>query len=101
MLRVLHGTQLMKQSYNVSHAVQNSWQYGKYLKQSYDFFLVLDFEATCERNVKLDPQEIIEFPCLKINGKTMIEEKTFHRYVKPRYSPVLSPFCVELTGILQ
>ena len=27
----------------------------------WDCFAVLDFEATCENNVKLDPQEIIEF----------------------------------------
>lgn len=34
--------------------------------QHYDYFLVLDFEATCERDSKLRPQEIIEFPCLKV-----------------------------------
>ena len=34
--------------------------------QQYDYFLVLDFEATCERDSKLRPQEIIEFPCLKV-----------------------------------
>ncbi|KAG8230209.1 hypothetical protein J437_LFUL009271 [Ladona fulva] len=62
-------------------------------RQNYDFFLVLDFEATCEQNVKLNPQEIIEFPCLKINGKTMIVESTFHSYVKPRYNHILTSFC--------
>ena len=35
--------------------------------QQFDHFLVLDFEATCERDTKLRPQEIIEFPCLKVN----------------------------------
>ena len=34
--------------------------------QQFDYFLVLDFEATCERDTKLRPQEIIEFPCLKV-----------------------------------
>ena len=34
--------------------------------QQFDYFLVLDFEATCERGIKLKPQEIIEFPCLKV-----------------------------------
>ena len=35
--------------------------------QQFDYFLVMDFEATCERDTKLKPQEIIEFPCLKVN----------------------------------
>lgn len=71
------------------------------LNQYYDYFLILDFEATCEKNEKIKPQEIIEFPCLKMNSKSLAIENIFHQYVKPRYKPVLTPFCVELTGILQ
>ena len=26
------------------------------LPQNFDFFLVLDFEATCERNTRIEPQ---------------------------------------------
>ena len=35
--------------------------------QQFDYFLVLDFEATCERDTRLNPQEVIEFPCLKVS----------------------------------
>ena len=47
-------------------------------KQKYDYFLVLDFEATCDENHQIHPNEIIEFPVLKINGRTLECESTFH-----------------------
>lgn len=31
---------------------------SKYAKQLYDWFLVLDFEATCDQRVKPDPQVV-------------------------------------------
>ena len=54
---------------------RRSWMYLRPKKkgsmsispQQFDHFLVMDFEATCERDTKLKPQEIIEFPCLKVN----------------------------------
>ncbi|ELT98134.1 hypothetical protein CAPTEDRAFT_225969 [Capitella teleta] len=70
-------------------------------EQNFDYFLVLDFEATCDDKVQVDPQEIIEFPVLKVNAKTFEVESTFHQYVEPRVHKQLSPFCVELTGIIQ
>jgi len=45
--------------------------------------------------------EIIEFPVLKLNATTFEVEDTFHRYVRPTINPALTPFCIELTGILQ
>lgn len=71
-------------------------------KQAYDYFLVLDFEATCsaEKGVPT-PQEIIEFPVLKVNGRTFATESTFHTYVQPQAHPQLTAFCTELTGIVQ
>lgn len=36
-----------------------------------DYYLVLDFEATCEKHKKIVPQEIIEFPVLKVNARTL------------------------------
>ncbi|CAD5125677.1 DgyrCDS13879 [Dimorphilus gyrociliatus] len=71
------------------------------VKQAFDYFLVLDFEATCDDKVSIQPQEIIEFPCIKVNAQTFESEKVFHRYVKPVYRPQLTPFCTELTGIIQ
>lgn len=46
--------------------------------QNYDYFLVLDFEATCDEERKIHPLEIIEFPVLKINARTFQCESTFH-----------------------
>ena len=75
---------------------------GRAIKQQYyDYFLVLDFEATCENNKKMIPQEIIEFPVLKVNGKTFEVESEFHQYVLPRVHGELTQFCTELTGIIQ
>lgn len=71
------------------------------LPQNLDFFLVLDFEATCERNTRIEPQEIIEFPVLKVNGKTFEVESKFHHYVQPKVHRQLTKFCTELTGITQ
>lgn len=68
--------------------------------QTYHNFLVLDFEATCEKQL-IHPQEIIEFPILKLHGRTMEIESTFHTYVQPIVHPMLTPFCTELTGIEQ
>ena len=69
--------------------------------QIFDYILALDFEATCVENSRISPQEIIEFPCLKISTKTFEIESEFHTYVKPKFHPRLSEFCTELTGISQ
>ena len=41
-------------------------------------------------------QEIVEFPVLKVNGRTFETEAIFHQYVQPRVHPQLSPFCTEV-----
>lgn len=69
--------------------------------QKYDYFLVLDFEATCEDGKKINPQEIIEFPVLKVNARTYELESTFHQFVRPQYHPKLTAFCTKLTTIEQ
>ena len=68
---------------------------------AFDYFLVLDFEATCDKRNAPKPQEIIEFPVLKVDARTFQTESTFHTYVLPTVHPVLTPFCTELTGITQ
>lgn len=69
--------------------------------QLFTHFLVLDFEATCDEGKQMLPQEIIEFPCLMVNAKSLQTESTFHYYVQPRVNRQLTPFCTELTGIIQ
>ena len=78
---------------------------SKYAKQNYTHFIVLDYEATCIKDMRLNPQEIIEFPTILVRIDSDIGEwnviDTFHEYVKPVFRPKLSPFCIKLTGILE
>ncbi|TNN16162.1 Protein zyg-11 isoform 1 [Schistosoma japonicum] len=69
--------------------------------QKFAYFMVLDFEATCEKDIKIPDPEIIEFPVLMVNAYTLHTESIFHHYVRPTINPVLSDFCTELTGIIQ
>lgn len=70
--------------------------------QKFDYLLILDFEATCDQGFHQPvPQEIIEFPCMKLSTKTWEVESQFHTYVRPVANPVLTSFCTELTGIVQ
>jgi len=71
------------------------------LPQKYDYILVLDFEATCLKDARIHPQEIIEFPCIMLETKTSSIKSIFHQYVRPVKNPVLSSFCTEFTGITQ
>lgn len=73
----------------------------KEVRQQFEYLLVLDFEATCEKNVALKPQEIIEFPCVALSTEDWRVKDSFHQYVKPRVNATLTPFCTELTGIMQ
>lgn len=71
---------------------------------SYDYVLMIDFEANCEKDIQLVPQEIIEFPVIMIKiygeNKRPQEIGRFHSYVKPRIHK-LTEFCIKLTGITQ
>mgnify|MGYP001611010134 CR=1 FL=1 len=69
--------------------------------QPYDYYLVLDVEATCEEHEKDFPNEIIEFPVVLVDSCLRQVVDTFHSYVKPRKRPTLTRFCTELTGIQQ
>ncbi|XP_037069786.1 ERI1 exoribonuclease 3-like isoform X2 [Pollicipes pollicipes] len=105
LIKTLHATSIGSSKY-IKHCAQSSRLLSVMDKnggpvQNYDFFLVLDFEATCESSVRISPQEVIEFPCLKVNAKTFKIESEFHHYVRPVHHPTLTSFCTELTGIIQ
>ena len=70
-------------------------------EQSFRYLLVMDFEATCIKDQKIEPQEIIEIPVLKVDTRTMEPIGEFHTYVRPVKRPRLSPFCTKLTKITQ
>ncbi|XP_054993108.1 ERI1 exoribonuclease 2 isoform X1 [Sorex araneus] len=71
-------------------------------RQLFDYLIVIDFESTCWNDGKRHhDQEIIEFPAVLLNTSTGEVESEFHAYVQPQEHPVLSTFCMELTGIKQ
>ncbi|KAJ2993248.1 3'-5' exoribonuclease 1 [Globomyces sp. JEL0801] len=70
--------------------------------QPFAYYLVLDFEGTCDENSRFDyASEIIEFPVILIDGQTLQIVDQFHRYVRPILQPTLTEFCISLTGITQ
>jgi 2'-phosphotransferase len=68
---------------------------------SFDYILVLDFEANCTEDGTMVCQEIIEFPVKALNCKTLNIDYVFHEYIKPEVVPELTEFCTKLTGITQ
>ncbi|CAN6443320.1 unnamed protein product [Victoria cruziana] len=69
--------------------------------QEFQYFVVIDFEATCDKEKNPHPQEIIEFPSVLVNSMTGQLEGYFQTYVRPAYHQHLTDFCKELTGIQQ
>jgi len=77
---------------------------GAALKQAlpFEYFMVLDFEATCQEEKTKDyVNEIIEFPVVVISAESLETVATFHHYIKPTQKPLLTAFCTDLTGIKQ
>ncbi len=68
-------------------------------KQPFDFYVVLDFEATCDDGKVPEPQEVIEFPSVLLSGETFEVVDQFESFVRPLHNPELTSFCTELTGI--
>ncbi|CAJ1431480.1 unnamed protein product [Effrenium voratum] len=66
-----------------------------------DCYVVLDFEATCDKPVQVKPQEIIEFPMVLVDATSHKKVKEFRTYVRPTANPKITAFCTELTGITQ
>lgn len=72
-----------------------------HLFQDFQYFVVIDFEATCDKENIPHPQEIIEFPSVIVSSSTGKLEACFQTYVRPSCNQVLSDFCKDLTGIQQ
>ncbi|MFT5357511.1 MAG: ERI1 exoribonuclease 3 [Polyangiales bacterium] len=64
-------------------------------------YVVLDFEATCDKPKAPEPHEIIEFPSVLLDAAGMDTKAEFESFVRPTHHPTLTPFCTELTGIEQ
>ncbi|KAF9989150.1 hypothetical protein BGZ75_007405 [Mortierella antarctica] len=73
-----------------------------HMNSRYDYYLCFDVEATCEKGFSFEfPNEVIEFPVVLLDGSTFEVVDEFHSYVRPTNRPILSDFCIELTGITQ
>jgi len=66
-------------------------------------FIVVDFEATCDKNERLarSKMEIIEIGAIKLRIEDFTIVDKFQSFVKPVRTPVLTEFCKDLTGIKQ
>lgn len=70
--------------------------------RSFDYLVVVDFEATCEeKNLPDYPHEIIEFPAVLVDARSGLIVSKWREYVRPVINTTLSPFCQNLTGITQ
>ncbi|KAM3719091.1 3'-5' exonuclease eri-1 [Dirofilaria immitis] len=67
----------------------------------YDYFVVMDFECTCEADLYDYNHEIIEFPAILVDVRKKKIVDVFHSYVQPLANPQLSEFCSCFTGITQ
>eukprot|EP01060_Flectonema_neradi_P019707 TRINITY_DN26_c4_g1_i1.p1 TRINITY_DN26_c4_g1~~TRINITY_DN26_c4_g1_i1.p1 ORF type:complete len:644 (+),score=60.02 TRINITY_DN26_c4_g1_i1:73-2004(+) len=74
---------------------------SKKVTQPYRYYLVLDFEATCEDGNYSWPHEIIEIPVVVVDSEKMEIVGKWQTYVKPVINPKLTEFCTKLTGITQ
>ena len=66
----------------------------------YDYYFILDFEATCSNDTKWI-NEIIEFPIVVLDSKSRTIIREYREYVRPTINPILTSFCTKLTGITQ
>lgn len=74
---------------------------NKTQKQPFDYYIIIDFEANCKKDDETFFREIVEFPLVCVNSKTLEIELKFHTYVKPTINKEITNFCSLLTGVVQ
>ncbi|ABA24997.1 Exonuclease (plasmid) [Trichormus variabilis ATCC 29413] len=69
----------------------------------FDYFLVLDLEATCcdKGTIKRHEMEIIEIGAVMVEAQTLKILDEFQTFIKPIRHPILTEFCKLLTSITQ
>lgn len=76
-------------------------------RTDFDFYCVLDFEATCDNvgRIPKSESEVIEFPSVLLDVRKGARRAgvvaEFQRYCRPMLHPTIYPFCTDLTGITQ
>ncbi|MBE9118811.1 exonuclease domain-containing protein [Lusitaniella coriacea LEGE 07157] len=70
---------------------------------TYDYFMVLDLEATCcdRKTIRRNEMEIIEIGAVMVEAKNLTAKSEFQTFVKPIRYPILTEFCKQLTSITQ
>ena len=71
--------------------------------EQYDYYLVLDLEATCcnQETVKRHEMEIIEIGAVMVEARDLTTIDEFQTFIKPVRHPILTEFCKSLTSITQ
>jgi 3'-5' exoribonuclease 1 len=69
----------------------------------YDYFMVVDLEATCcdRDTIKRHEMEIIEIGAVMVEAPTLTALSEFQTFIKPVRHPILTDFCLGLTSITQ
>jgi inhibitor of KinA sporulation pathway (predicted exonuclease) len=69
----------------------------------YDYYLVLDLEATCcnDKTIKRREMEIIEIGAVIVEAQNLSIIDEFQTFIKPVRVPILTEFCRSLTSITQ
>lgn len=76
--------------------------------KDFPYFLIIDFEATCDDRTKAGPSlvpkdemEIIEIGAVLLDASSLEKVGELGVFVRPVRHPKLTPFCMELTTITQ
>lgn len=69
----------------------------------YDYFLIVDLEATCcdQKTIARHEMEIIEIGAVMVEKKSLVPVDEYQAFVKPVRHPRLTSFCKSLTSIQQ
>lgn len=67
------------------------------------FFLIIDLEATCNNDDSFprEEMEIIEIGAVMLDARSYEIVSEYQTFIRPVRHPVLTPFCTELTSIVQ
>ncbi|ODA33671.1 exonuclease [Planctopirus hydrillae] len=68
-----------------------------------EYYLAIDLEATCcdDNTFPRNEMETIEIGAVMVCKRTLLSVDEFQTFVAPVRNPVLTKFCIQLTGISQ
>lgn len=71
--------------------------------EQYQYFLVIDLEATCsdKKEISRREMEIIEIGAVMVEANDLKTVSEFQTFIKPVRHPLLTDFCLQLTSITQ